>query len=272
MQIRGMLLAAGVLALPSIAVSAQPVTGLYIGAGAGVNIMQDEAVKSVGGVSTPSGKLETNLGGVGLLNLGWGFGNSLRAEIEGDYRYNGLNKITGVPGGGSVSGSEQKYGPMVNLLYDFNGLSPTFVPYIGAGGGYQWTTYRGSSAEGAFACQAILGAAIPVASVPGLAVTAEYRFMGMPGNRNYGGGHSRVTLNDDHNHSILIGVRYAFGAPAATMGVQSTTAATPAPMVQPARSYLVFFDWDKATLSDRAARSSTRRRTTRRTCSTRGSR
>src|SRR6185312_1868038 len=57
-------------------------------------------------------------------------------------------------------------------------------------------------------------------------------------------------LNNDFNHSVLVGVRYAFGvAPAAP-------AAAPAPVpVQaqaPARSYLVFFDWDKATLTDRA--------------------
>ena len=30
------------------------------------------------------------------------------------------------------------------------------------------------------------------------------------------------------------------------------SAAAPAPAMQPARSYLVFFDWDKATLTDRA--------------------
>ena len=35
-------------------------------------------------------------------------------------------------------GREQKYGPMVNVLYDFNGLTPWFVPYIGVGAGYQW--------------------------------------------------------------------------------------------------------------------------------------
>lgn len=180
MQIRSVLLAAGVLALP-IAASAQPVTGLYLGAGAGLNLMQDETVKSVGGVATPGAKLETNLGGVGVVSLGWGFGNGLRAEFEGDYRYNGIDKVTGVHGGGSVSGSEQKYGPMVNVLYDFNGLSPAFVPYIGAGAGYQWASNSGSSAAGSFAYQAILGAAVPVASVPGLAITAEYRFMGLSG-------------------------------------------------------------------------------------------
>ena len=33
--------------------------------------------------------------------------------------------------------AEQKYGGMVNVLYDFNGLAPWFVPYIGVGVGYQ---------------------------------------------------------------------------------------------------------------------------------------
>ena len=48
-----------------------------------------------------------------------------------------------------------------------------------------------------------------------------------------------------------MGVRYNFGAPPPAAPV-----AAPAPVVAPApapaRSYLVFFDWDKATLSDRA--------------------
>ena len=45
MTLRGALLAATMLALP-VAASAQPVTGLYIGLGAGVNLMQDENVNS----------------------------------------------------------------------------------------------------------------------------------------------------------------------------------------------------------------------------------
>jgi outer membrane protein OmpA-like peptidoglycan-associated protein len=53
------------------------------------------------------------------------------------------------------------------------------------------------------------------------------------------------------DHSFLLGVRYAFGqVPPAAPAV--APAAAPAPAVQPARSYLVFFDWDKATLTDRA--------------------
>ena len=54
-------------------------------------------------------------------------------------------------------------------------------------------------------------------------------------------------VGSSYNHSILVGLRYNFGVapppppPPAAVPVQA-----------PARSYLVFFDWDKATLTDRA--------------------
>ena len=49
---------------------------------------------------------------------------------------------------------------------------------------------------------------------------------------------------------VMAGVKIKFGAPEPLPPMVS--AAAPAPMVQAARSYLVFFDWDKATLTDRA--------------------
>ena len=45
-------------------------------------------------------------------------------------------------------------------------------------------------------------------------------------------------------------MRYNFGAPTPLSPAEPTPSAAPAPA--PARSYLVFFDWDKATLTDRA--------------------
>ena len=88
MKLRGALLAASLLALP-IAASAQPVTGLYIGAGVGVNFMQ-QRTRQVGhrggraaARSTPEPQARSAVGSVG-----WGFGNGLRAELEGDYRHN----------------------------------------------------------------------------------------------------------------------------------------------------------------------------------------
>jgi len=228
MTLRSALLAATMVALP-LAANAQPIDGLYIGAGAGANLMQNEHFKS-GNITRT---VNPRAGFAGLVNLGWGFGNGLRAEIEGDYRY---NNATG-------GGSEAKYGAMGNVLYDFWGVSPSIVPYVGAGVGYEAEQISGtSSAKGSFAYQGIVGAAFPLDAAPGLAITAEYRFMGLAGNRTYGNFQS----TDNYNHSLLLGLRYAFGAPPPPPAVVAP------PVVAPARSYLVFFDWDKANLTVRA--------------------
>jgi outer membrane protein OmpA-like peptidoglycan-associated protein len=59
--------------------------------------------------------------------------------------------------------------------------------------------------------------------------------------------HGAVTTRADFNHSILIGLRYAFGA-----------APAPAPAPMPvadmgAKTFLVFFDWDRYELTSRGA-------------------
>jgi outer membrane protein OmpA-like peptidoglycan-associated protein len=252
MTIRNVLLASTVAVIP-LAAKAQPVAGPYINLGGGVNIMQQVPVTNIGGVGVSGINLQMNVGGTGVLAGGWGFGNNLRTELEFDYRYNSINKVTvsGV-GSGTINGNEQKYGPMVNVLYDFNDFSavaPLFIPTIGVGVGYQWAPLTlsaggvsASKTAGAFAYQAILGAAVPIPSVPGLAVTAEYRFLGLAGDRTYGGD----KLGNEFNHSVLIGLRYAFG-------VAPAPVAEPMPVAEVgAKTFLVFFDWDRADLTARS--------------------
>ena len=257
MKLRSTLLAASILALP-MAANAQPINGIYVGAGAGYNLMQDQSWSGGGG----TGHAESNGGFVGVLSAGYGFGNGLRAEVEGNYRNNSFHKLrtggTSFPAGGT----EQKYGPFFNVLYDFNNLTPYVVPYVGAGVGYELANWQNvhavgftatNTTKGSLGYQGILGAAFPIGGVPGLAVTAEYRFNGMLGNRTYstvGGG--SVTSGDEYNHSVLIGVRYAFGVAPAAAAVAQTQTMTQAPAPAAARSYLVFFDWDRADLSTRA--------------------
>jgi OmpA-OmpF porin, OOP family len=262
MKFRNALVAATVLALP-VAAKAQPITGLYIGAGGGVNIMQDESAQIAGGAVKRGGHLQTRVGPAADLDVGYGLGNGLRVELEGSYRY---NTIKGLSGSTNAGGQEQKFGPMFNVLYDFVGLVPYVQPYVGVGGGYQWTQDRNLHASapgftatspsrtvGSIAYQGILGAAFPIATVPGLALTADYRFMGLVGHRNYRGTvdgvPGNIRLNDDFNHTILVGVRYNFGVAPAPVPAPVAAAVPPSPV---SRSYLVFFDWDKATLTDRA--------------------
>lgn len=254
MTLRSALLAATMAVLPFAANAAAPIDGFYVGAGAGVNLMQDENISAPG----VNGSISEKVGPVVVLGLGWGFGNGLRAEIEGSYRSNGANGIGGIPDATRVSGTEQKYGVMVNAAYDFD-LAPWVSPYVGAGIGYQAANWNGfgivtgggttspSGTKGSFAYQAIAGAAFPIDDVPGLAVTAEYRFMGLTGNRGYTSNNTTISSTSDYNHDLMLGLRYAFGAPA-----PMAPAAQPAPPAALARTYLVFFDWDKATLDARA--------------------
>ncbi len=233
MTLRSALLAATMVALP-LAANAQPIDGLYVGAGVGVNLMQNETFTAGGGSQT----FRVNPGFVGLGSIGWGFGNGFRAELEGNYRQNKFSN--------GSSNTESKYGAMVNGLYDFS-VAPWVAPYVGVGVGVGYEAARESAlstTKGSFAYQAILGAAFPIDAAPGLAVTAEYRFLGLAGNRNYSG----ATSTNNYNHDFLLGLRYAFGAPAAPMA----PVAAPAPAAAMARSYLVFFDWDKSNLTDRA--------------------
>jgi OOP family OmpA-OmpF porin len=226
MTLRSALIAAALVAVP-LAANAQPIDGLYIGAGVGANFMQKETFQ-------PNSSFGIKPGFVGVGSVGWGFGNGFRAELEGNYRYNKFS---------DSNNNEQKYGAMVNGLYDF-GVAPWVTPYVGVGIGYEAVRESVlSQTKGSFAYQGIAGAAFPLAQ--GLALTAEYRFLGLAGNRNYSG----ATSTNNYNHSLLLGVRYAFGAPAMTV---ATTQTTQAPAAAMARSYLVFFDWDKYNLSDRA--------------------
>ena len=261
MKLRSALLASAMMALPLAAANAQAIDGLYVGGGLGVNFMQRESI-SLGAPVNRSGNVRVNLGPAVVASLGWGFGNGLRAEVEADYRQNnGFSNPQGYGFPGAASGREQKVGAMVNVLYDFVGV-PIVQPYVGAGVGYQDVVWQGvgasgpggsanaqTSNRGSLGYQAILGLAVPIVSAPGLAVTAEYRFMGLAGDRTWGpavrGGPS-FKSTDDYNHSILFGLRYAFGV-----------APVPAPAATPvaevgAKTFMVFFDWDKANLTARS--------------------
>jgi outer membrane protein OmpA-like peptidoglycan-associated protein len=157
------------------------------------------------------------------------------------------------------------------------------TPYVGIGAGYTWTDFNplnlattsgasssyhfnGTQSSGGFSYDAIVGAAFPVGTVPGLSLTAEYRLLGMPFNRSFTGSaafgpgavsarsaaattSATMEIQNSYDHSFLLGLRYAFNtappAPPAPMPV-----AAPAPAYS--RTYLVFFDWDRADLTARA--------------------
>jgi OmpA-OmpF porin, OOP family len=259
-------LAFALVALPIVA-KAQPFQGLYVGAGAGLYWPNGINVTTPA-PTVPRVRIDPSLGYGAVASVGYGLGNGIRFEVEGNYRHADINHGQG-PGVPAFGGTLQTYGAMANVLFDMDIGVPWVYPYLGAGVGYAWTNLnnfaaiptapppgavRSSGTEGSFAFQGIAGLAFPIPNVPGLSLTAEYRFFGTTAQESFPGtitppGTSFPTkLNQQYSNNFLFGVRYAFDV----ARPQPVAAPAPVPAVAPARSYLVFFDWDKASLTDRA--------------------
>jgi OOP family OmpA-OmpF porin len=267
MLCRSALLATIAVAFPRLA-QAQPISGLYVGLGAGYNLPENPPVASGGHILPGDGF-------AGIGSVGFGLGNGFRFELEGNYREAPLPAVSNSVVS-SNSGTFQTYGVMANALFDLDVGSTWIYPYFGGGVGYAFSDFsrrRGFTAgqfpyasqsydqtQGGFAFQAIGGLSFPLPGIPGLSATAEYRFFGVPGSETFNGsdvvvggsGQVPVSLRllNQYDHSFLIGLRYAFGAAPPPPLMAPAATAVPAPA--PARSYLVFFDWDKATLTQRA--------------------
>jgi opacity protein-like surface antigen len=216
--------AAVALALP-ICANAASAPGLYARLSSGLNVMEPED----GHAGNTDGQILTDPGVALVGAVGWNFGSGPRVEVEGSYRANDISDESGFSARAAV-GTESKFGFMANALFEFD-MGSWIAPYIGVGLGYQLIDEPGAhlsvgpinanildTTKGSFAYQAIAGAAFPIAAVPGLDLTFEYRYLGAPDDRKSNGtitiqGIGRFptpVANDDFNHSILLGARYAF--------------------------------------------------------------
>ena len=255
---------------------AQFIEGPYVAGGLGMNYLDDAKFRldsslnqGMTALGQPNGgQLGFDFGGVGVLSLGWGFSNGIRLEIEGNYRSNEVDSANGAAGlasPGAHGGRQDSYGAMGNALVDLVRIGP-FLPYVGVGAGYLVTSFndlngrpgngslrlRGDDTGGAFALQGIVGIGFAIDQVPGLTLTAEYRYLESLGPSipvSYVNSSGATVLSgkadtESRNQSFLLGLRYAFNAP----GVAPAAVAAPAAV----RSFLVFFDWNRADLTARA--------------------
>jgi len=237
------------------AAEAQPAQGFYLGGAVGYGLLQDQKA-TVTRASAAIGRVSFGGGIAAVGSVGYGLGNGLRLELEGDYRLNDQRH------GATGHGSEAKYGGMGNLLFDLDFGLGWMTPYIGGGAGYQVVDWRGvglpaarvNRSVGGLAYQAILGAAFPVDAVPGLAVTVEYRYLAVAGSRHYRGAPPpvRVRSDGDASHALLIGVRYAFDGPSGGRSDERPPLAQASLPALSTRTYLVYFDDQSAELTPRA--------------------
>lgn len=252
------LIGASLIALPAVAQA--ETNGWYAGVAAGWNQTRDGDISGTGINHSTS----YDHGWAGLANLGYGFGQ-IRVEGELGYRQNDVDKVGGVASGGDVS----SWSVMGNVLYDFP-VDFVVKPYIGAGIGGAHVDFDGVTRNGAFlddsdtvfAYQGIVGAGIDLTSQWRL--NLDYRYFatldaGVTTKQNQG------VDAEYSNHTVMLGIVYKFGAPAPKPVVQPAAAPAPAPAAPtpppapkaaapaPApKSFLVFFDWDKAEITKEA--------------------
>ncbi|MGC8476111.1 MAG: OmpA family protein [Acetobacteraceae bacterium] len=259
-----------VLARLTVPAEAQPISGPYVSLGAGYDLPQNTAA-TLPAAGFGSGRLryEQN-GGLALSGAaGWALGNGWRFELEGDYDRTRIAALARTPLAGAASGRMATYGVMANAIFDLDIGNRYVFPYLGLGAGYMWTQLSGASVSsggarwtsgatsGSFAWQAVAGSAFPIPGVPGLSVTAEYRFRDITAGETFTGTPSGAGLKfgPRFDHLFLVGMRYAFDvAPPAPLSGNASGGPAPvaAPAPAPVRSYLVFFDWDSAALTARA--------------------
>ncbi|MDE8342387.1 MAG: OmpA family protein [Acidocella sp.] len=272
MKFRLFLAAATCLSLP-LAAHAQPISGIYVAGEAGTTLENSVNVSGTINGFGGAGKVQYQPGYTGIASVGYGFGDGFRVQLDIDYIHNTPSKV--LSSGYSVKAGryDNKFGPMINVLYDIPAGLP-IIPYVGAGVGYQFynSDYSvtvptvgaatASVTHGSFAYDIIGGLSYPVASVPGLSLTAEYRFMQMTATEKtqfsiYGGlpagspNPGNAKFGPESTHTFTLGARYAFGV-AAPMAPAPAPAPAAAPAPAPAKTYLVFFDWDKSNLTPRA--------------------
>ncbi len=284
MRLRTALLATTLMAAAPVAANATIITGPYVDLGGGYNLVQTQHAHFTGdGYNSPTNGLSSSQyrhkdGFTGFGSFGWGLGNGLRVEVEGVYNYSQINHRGGVAAN-STSGSDQSYGGLVNVLYDIDlkqfGIDVPITPFVGIGAGYLWQHYnptttsypntaystRLGGTRGGFAYQGIVGAAYDIPNVPGLQITAQYRMLGQTGfggsvgpfaqssYNQFGRTEGHVNFDNRFNHQFILGLRYAFDT-APPPPPPAPVVVPPAPT--PARTYLVFFDWDRSDLTARA--------------------
>jgi OOP family OmpA-OmpF porin len=237
--------------------------GWYVAGGGGLNQPRD-VDNNVGGFERET---THDLGWVGAGSFGYAFQNGLRLELEGGYRDNGIDQISGAAGNGSVKNTSV----LANLIYQYQ-TTGWVIPYVGFGVGGAHTKFSNVMPLGAgagttvndsdwsMAYQGIVGMEYPVTENLGLDLS--YRFLYSP-NINMTATNGAGVDTTYQSHAVLVGLRWSLGAqkpvmaePAPMPVAQAAPAPAPAPQPpmqqQAPRQYLVFFDWNSAVLTTEA--------------------
>jgi len=197
-----------------------------------------------------SANVDRDLGFIAGVAGGYQIG-AFRAEINADYSENDVKNIHNAGGSVPLRGNTANLSLMLNALYDIN-LGMPIVPYIGAGAGA--TDYRADNIRTAagtlvtgdrwgFAVQPIVGVSYSI--TPQISLAAEYRYLYGVDEVKFNG-----TPITNHEHHFLLSATWHFGSPAAPPPpVAAPPAPPPAAAVPAKQMFIVFFEFDKSSLT-----------------------
>ena len=245
-SVKTFMLTVAVLALSSGTVQAADANNdWYLSFGAGWNHAQDEKFKADG----VKDKVSFDEGWVGDVAIGRAWGRNLRTELEGSYRYNGVDKISGSGASGST-GNFHSWNAMVNQYYDFHTNSP-WMPYVGAGIGasFQKANNIGNTFVAAnnisgwdtqFAYQGIVGVDYWATSRSAIGLRYNY-FATTQGKYDTSSAAVGKASGENQNQAVLVTYRINLGSdpkPAETKSMSTMpTEAAPAPVAAQPTAY-----------------------------------
>ena len=212
----------------------------------------------------------------GFARLGYRFTENWRVELEGGYRPGDTGPITGAGDAAYLCNVTPAVGAcdvpdgeitsttlMANVIYDFGSADATLRPFIGLGAGINRvdTEFLGTLASNRaisvgsddssskLAAQAILGLAWAISDRAHLDLTYRYLLSNMEFETvdNSPVGDVGPFEGRYEDHSISLGLRYAFGA------VEPAYIPPPPPPAPVAREFVVYFDWDRSDLTAEAS-------------------
>jgi len=252
MKLKTTLAVAAVSLFAATGIARAETSPLYLTLGAGLNFLEDTDLSGGGSSATVSGSNPSwaLMGAVGI-----GVFNNFRTELELSHRDHGLD---------GASGKLNADSAMLNFYYDIPVKFAGFTPYIGAGVGSTWINAKRINTTAAFgevddrdqawAYQGIAGVATDLA--PNWKLTLDYRYFSTFNDPDFDSASGTKVDGEFTDHTVMLGIRYSFGAPPAPVPVPVAAPApapAPAPAVSPlVRSFLVFFDFNRSDITDDA--------------------
>jgi OOP family OmpA-OmpF porin len=230
----------------------------YLGGEAGWNALENETDRAPGFAAVHK-RFDSGFAAGARAGYEWG---PWRFEEEYAYRSNDLDRfrVGPVPAVG-LKGNRQAHAIMTNVLYDFTipSLAWPVTPHIGGGVGAVNVIDRARSAnfgtvsrgeDWEFGYQAIAG--VRYAINPNVALDLDYRYLATTDLSLRVPGAPAIKYKSGYeNHTLMASLVYRFGPPAPPA---AAPAAPPAAAPVARRVFLVFFDWDRATITAEGAR------------------